>query len=181
MLQVPARDPFNKYGDESQAVVRCQVPASCQEVSHMRGARLIQLTFLLAFALAFPVRFLAQVPTDNVLTNADIVKMTKAGLSESIIQREIQLSRIDFSTSPAALIELKKHGVSESVLGAILDSRLGTSRSAADSQPIPYIPQHTATPGPHHLPSFEADIRLDSKTHEKLSVGPVCVDLATDP
>ena len=57
----------------------------------MRGARLIQLTFLLAFALAFPVRFLAQVPTDNVLTNADIVKMTKAGLSESITARGKQV------------------------------------------------------------------------------------------
>ena len=110
-------------------------------------------------------------PTDHVLTNADIVKMTKAGLSESIILREIQISRTDFSTSPAALIELKKHGVPESVLGAVLDSRLGASRFAADSQPIPYIPAHSATRGPHHLPSFEADMRLDSKTQEKLSVG----------
>jgi len=137
----------------------------------MRVARLVQLTFLLAFSLGFPVRFMAQVPTDNVLTNADIVKMTKAGLSESIILREIQISRTDFSTSPAALIELKKHGVTESVLGAVLDSRLGAGRSAAEPQPMTYLPEHTATPGPHHLPSFEADMRLDSKTHEKLSVG----------
>jgi hypothetical protein len=137
----------------------------------MRGARVVQVTLLLAFSLGFPVRFLAQAPSDNVLTNADIVKMTKAGLSESIILREIQISRTDFSTSPAALIELKKHGVSESVLGAVLDSRLGTGRSGVEPEPIPSIPGHTATPGPHHLPSFEADMRLDSKTHEKLSVG----------
>ena len=59
----------------------------------MRGTRLLQLAFLLAFLLALPL--VAQAPTDNVLTNADIVKMMKAGLPESIILREIQMSRTD--------------------------------------------------------------------------------------
>ena len=124
-----------------------------------------------SFCAAFPVRFLAQVPTDHVLTNADIVKMTNAGISESNIVREIQMSRSDFSTSPAALIELKRHGVSESVLGAVLDSRLGGGMSASGTQQILYIPAHSATPGLHHLPSFEADLKLNSKTTGKLSVG----------
>ncbi len=77
----------------------------------MRGARLLQLTVLLTFLLALPL--LAQAPTDNVLTNADIVKMMKAGLPESIILREIQMSNTDFATSPAALIELKTGRVGE--------------------------------------------------------------------
>ncbi len=83
----------------------------------MRCVRLIQLTVPLALLLALPL--LAQAPTDNVLTNADVVKMVKAGLPERIILREIQLSRTEFSTSPAALMELKKQGVSEGILGAV--------------------------------------------------------------
>ena len=137
----------------------------------MRGARLIQLTFLLALSLSFPARFSAEAPTDSVLTNADIVKMTKAGISESIIVREIQMSRSDFSTSPAALIELKKHGVSEDIIGAVLDSRLGASMSASGAQQTPYIPAHSVATGLHHLPSFEADLKLNAKTTGKLSVG----------
>ena len=137
----------------------------------MRGTRLIRVAILLVFSLGFPARFLAQAPSGSVLTNADIVKMTKAGISESIILREIQISRSDFSTGPAALIELKKHGVSENVLGAVLDRRLGTVSPASESQQMPYTPAHSTTEGLHHLPSFEADMQLDSKTRGKLSVG----------
>jgi hypothetical protein len=137
----------------------------------MRTARLVQIMLLLALSLGVPERFVAQVPTDNALTNADITKMTKAGIPESIILREIQMSRPGFSTSPAALIELKKHGVSDNILGAVLDSRSGSGNSAAESKQLPYVPMHSATPGQHHLPTFEADLQLDSKTHSKLSVG----------
>src|ERR1035441_5603812 len=76
-------------------------PSFLQEASHMRGVRLLKLTVLLALLLGLPL--LAQAPTGNVLTNADIVKMMKAGLPESIILREIQMSRTDFATSPSAL------------------------------------------------------------------------------
>ena len=90
----------------------------------------LRLTFLLAFLLALPVPFLAQVSTDSALTNADIARMVKAGVPESIIVREIQMSRTDLGTSPAALIELRKQGASEAVLGAVLDSRMGTGSAA---------------------------------------------------
>ena len=95
----------------------------------MRGARLLHLTFLLTFLLVLPV--LAQAPTDQALTNADIVRMMKAGMPESIILREIRMSNTDFAISPAALIELKKQGASERILGAVLDSRMGISQVGA--------------------------------------------------
>jgi len=135
----------------------------------MRGARLLQLAFLLVFLLALPL--LAQAPTDTVLTNADIVKMMKAGLPESIILREIQMSRTDFGTSPAALIELKKQGASERILGAVLDSRMGTSRSEPESRATPRIVAQAAAPGLHHMPSFEADMRINPTVNGKLSMG----------
>ena len=131
----------------------------------MRGARLFHFICLLAFSLAIPL--VAQAPTDNVLTNADIAKMMKAGLPESIIVREIQMSRTDFATSPSALIELKKQGASERVLGAVLDSRMGTSRSEPESRATPRVVAQASAPGPHHLPSFEADMKINSKTNGK--------------
>ena len=131
----------------------------------------LQLTFLLAFVLALPVPFLAQVPTDKALTNADIARMVKAGVPESIIVREIQMSRTDLGTSPASLIELRKQGASEAVLGAVLDSRMGARPSGSEPWTAPRIPAQSAASGPHHLPTFEADMRFNSTTSGKLLVG----------
>jgi len=136
----------------------------------MRGARLLELSLLLTFSLALPLPFLAQAPTDNVLKNADIIKMVKSGIPESIILREIQMSRTDLGTSPSALIELKNQGASERVLGAVLDSRMGTDRVKSESQPASHVPGQSAAPGLHHLPSFEADMKFRSATLGKISM-----------
>jgi hypothetical protein len=123
--------------------VACRLSASHQsflaEARPMRGARLLQSIFLLALILALPVPFLAQAPTEHALTNADIGRMMKAGVPESIIVREIQMSRTDFGTSSAALIELKKQGASEGILGAVLDSRSGAGKSPAEPLPSPRL------------------------------------------
>ncbi len=134
----------------------------------MRSARLAQLIFLVIFLLVLPI--FAQAPTDNVLTNADIVKMVKAGLPESIIVREIQMSRTNLGTSPAALIELKKQGASERILGAILDSRMSTSTPEPEARATPRVVAQAATPGLHHMPSFQADMRINPTINGKLSM-----------
>jgi hypothetical protein len=136
---------------------------------------LLQLTFLSALLLALPAGSLAQAEKRDVLTNADIVRMARAGISDSIIQREIQLSETNFTTSPTALIELKKQGVSDEVLGAILDSRAGRG-SFMSASPISASPATPdvfvqSAPRPHHMPNFEADLRLNSTTQGKLSFG----------
>ncbi len=136
----------------------------------MPGARLLQLIVLLALSVTLPAASPAQT-TDAVLTNADIVKMVKAGLPESIIVREIQMSRTDFGTSPAALIELKKQGASEGILGAVLDSRMGPARTESTPLPATHLAAQSGASGPHHLPSFEADLRVNPTKHEKISVG----------
>jgi hypothetical protein len=132
----------------------------------MRSARLLQLGLLVLVSQVFPASLSAQTPADNALTNADIVKMTKAGISENVIVREIQTSTTNLGTSPADLIELKKHGVSEKVLGAVVDSR------GAGMEPA--LPNHvsgrSAPSGPHRLPSFDADLRFNSTARGKLSV-----------
>jgi len=134
----------------------------------MPGARLLLLTFLLAFLLALPLTSLAQAPTDKALTNADVARMVQAGVPESIVVREIQTSKTDLGTSPAALIELKNHGASESVLGAVLDSRTGAGQSRSNAQPTPH--GQSAAPGQFRLPTFEADLRFKSNNLGKIKV-----------
>jgi hypothetical protein len=134
----------------------------------MRGARLLRSIFLMALLLTLPARFLAQAPTDHALTNADIARMIKAGIPESIIVREIQMSRTDFGMSPAALIELKNQGASEGILGAVLDSRSGASKALAEPPPSPRA--QSATQSPHHLPNFQADLKIKSNSLAKVSM-----------
>ena len=135
----------------------------------MRGARLLHLTVLLTSLLVLPV--LAQAPTDQALTNADIVNMMKAGLPESVILREIRMSNSDFATSPAALIQLKKQGASERILHAVLDSQMGASQPEPAPRPTPRVVAQVAAPGLHHLPSVEADMRINSTAIGHVSMG----------
>jgi len=134
----------------------------------MRRARLVQMIFLLALVFALPVPFSAQAVTDNALTNADIVKMVKAGIPESIILREIQTSRTDFNTGPSGLIELRNHGASEGILAAVLDSRGGANRSLAEPAASPRT--QSAAPGAHRLPTFQADLKIKSNSLAKVSM-----------
>ena len=99
------------------------------------------------------------------MTNADIVKMMRAGLPESVIVREIRMSPTPLSATPAAMIQLKKQGATEAILHAVLDSQAGPTG------PEPYA--SAAVYGAHrpHLPSFEADLRVKSNKHERVSVG----------
>lgn len=137
----------------------------------MPGTRLFQLTFLLTLVLLLTASCMAQGPADGPLTNSDIVKMMKAGISENIILREIQISGGNFGTSPTALIDLKKHGASERILGALLDTRSAGGISTSEPQAVPYTSGSAAPSRPIHLPQFEADLQVKSKTHSKLIMG----------
>ena len=136
----------------------------------MRCARRLQLTLLLALSLAVPAATLAQVPMDNTLTNADIVRMVKAGIPENVILREIQMSETNFVTNANALIGLKKQHVPDRILGAILDSRSGLHGLQAEPLAVPMVAAQSAAPHLHHLPTFDAAVRLDSKSTAKVSV-----------
>jgi hypothetical protein len=73
------------------------------------------------------------VPPPAVLRNADIVMMTKQGLADDIIVSRIERSKTDFDPSPDTLIALRKQGVSEKVLAAMLPK--GVPRMSAGSRP----------------------------------------------
>jgi len=54
------------------------------------------------------------------LTNADIVQMQKAGLSEEIIRSKIGTSATNFSTGTQDLIQLKEAGVNDNIINAMV-------------------------------------------------------------
>ena len=132
----------------------------------MRVSRLLQLTLLLALSL---VPCVAQAQTGKPLTNADVSKMLRAGLSENIVIRVIQMSNTHFDTGANALVELKNQGASEGVLDAVLDSRTGASRADRQLPPANYTAR-TSKSGSFRLPSVQADLRLKSKD-EKFAMG----------
>src|ERR1700760_931190 len=86
----------------------------------MSRTRLLLLSLFVLPLLSFSMA--AQEAQQSALNNAGVVKMVKAGLPESVILREIQMSRTNFDTSPNGLVDLRKHGASEAVLNAVLDS-----------------------------------------------------------
>jgi len=131
----------------------------------MRVIALIQLFFIAAL-LSFPASSLAQSPGEHALTNADIARMVKAGVPESIIVREIQTSKTEFNSAPGGLIELKNHGASEAILGAVLDSR----SSSATGQFSPHVRAQSAGSAAHHLPNFQADLKIKSNSLAKVSM-----------
>lgn len=57
----------------------------------------------------------------EVLTNSLVIEMSKAGLSKEIILQKVKSSNADYDASAAALIELKKAGVDDEIIAAILE------------------------------------------------------------
>jgi hypothetical protein len=117
--------------------------------------------------LALPA--LAQDQAAVRLTNSDVVKMVKAGIPESVIVREIQISEPNFNTTPNALVDLKHHHVPDGVLCAIMDSQTG-ARMAQPEPPTVYVEAPAFPAHFHRLPNIDAAFRIDSKTIGKVEV-----------
>lgn len=79
----------------------------------------------------------AAVFAQEVLTNQSVVEMVKAGLSERVIIAKIRTSPTNFDTHTDALIALKKNGVSEKVIEAIMSPSSAPAASAAAPPPPP--------------------------------------------
>ena len=80
------------------------------------------LSFVLVFvAAAPPARAQGQSPAASMtLTNASVVKLVRAGFREKTVVAIINARPVNFDLSPDRLIELKKGGVPERVILAML-------------------------------------------------------------
>lgn len=71
------------------------------------------------------------------LTNQDIVKMVQAGLGEAVLLAAVRSARITlFDLSPDALIALKKEGVSDAVVAAMIDPKATVAPAAVAAAPV---------------------------------------------
>lgn len=84
----------------------------------------------------------AQTPKAEILTNKNIVEITKAGLGNNIILSKINSSTCKFDVSTTALINLKKQGVPEPVIRAMIGK---TNGNATVDQPAPPVQQAKAS------------------------------------
>jgi hypothetical protein len=73
-------------------------------------------------------------PKATPLTNEDVIGMVKAGIAEQTILLDIRKGPTQFDTSPAALIELKKQGVPDSILRGMLRADVTETGGAPQPQ-----------------------------------------------
>jgi hypothetical protein len=104
----------------------------------------------------------------SVITNSDIISMAKAGIGEKTIILTIQRGPTKFDTSPQALILLKKAGLSDRVLDAVL----------ATNQSLPVEPNtrpevQSPAPAPAPMPKRDKPQDADALFQRALdAIGP---------
>ncbi len=115
----------------------------------MKTLRIAAATLFVIQAL--PSTLLGQ--TAKPLTNADVIKMVKGGLPESVVISAIQTSPAKYDISPDALLMLQKDGVTAKEMDAILaESKKAPSSSEAaatetSSSPKGHLPRVTMVKG----------------------------------
>jgi len=92
--------------------------------------------FVIAIALIVAFGSMnSAIAQDEVMTNDEVISLTKAGLAGSVIIGKIRTSKSNFDMSTDALIKLKQSGVPDDVVTAMLEAKsgkgAGTSGAAA--------------------------------------------------
>ncbi|HWX54406.1 MAG TPA: hypothetical protein VN176_07420 [Verrucomicrobiae bacterium] len=87
------------------------------------------IAFLLMVAACWQPAF-AQTMVAMPLNNADIIRLTRSGLSDIEVVQAMESGAVNFDVSPDALIALKKAGVGQRVLLAMLDNKRSNGRAA---------------------------------------------------
>jgi len=84
------------------------------------------LTATLVCLSAFAMSVYAQQPSDAPLTNVAVVKLVKAGFKDKTIIAIINNRQCNFKLDTEELIDLKRNGVSENIILAMLSSQMET-------------------------------------------------------
>jgi hypothetical protein len=95
----------------------------------------------------------------EVLTNDSVISMVKGGLGEAVVLARIRSSPANFDTSTNSLLALKKAGVSDKVIEAMVSAP--RSGAAAAAAPAPAVPAPAPAPssGSAPAPSVSASAR----------------------
>jgi hypothetical protein len=92
----------------------------------------IGLALALTLAGGGPERFAS---AQEVLTNESVINMVKAGLPESVIVQKVQSGSKKFDTSTDGLIKLKRAGVPDKVIEAMMGAPAAAAPAAASAEP----------------------------------------------
>ncbi|SRR5579872_4327222 len=84
-------------------------------------------------------------PDDRPLTNADVLRMSQGHFSDSTLIAVIQTHKVAFDVSSDALVALKKAGVSDTVIHAMVDAVAAQTTTASN-------PNASSTGPPSALP-----------------------------
>lgn len=101
---------------------------------------------LLADGAPLPAPIVADAARAPGIGNEDVLEMVRAELSESTIIAAIHANETRFDVSPRALVELKREGVPESVLEAMLAAAVAQRQAAAPAQTSVAQPSVASTP-----------------------------------
>ncbi|PVD52936.1 hypothetical protein DC498_06085 [Terrimonas sp.] len=99
-------------------------------------------SLLLSFTLSFCL-LLAAAQINEVLNNKSVVDLTTAGMSKKIIISKIESSSCKFTTDTKSLIALKKAGVEEDVINAMVEKM--SAKRAATSTAAQAVPAAAST------------------------------------
>lgn len=89
----------------------------------MTKTRFVSISVLmLAFCFFAVSNAFAQ---EETMTNDEVITLAKAGLNPTIIVNKISTSKTDFDLSTDSLIELKKAGVTDAIINAMLQAKSG--------------------------------------------------------
>jgi hypothetical protein len=127
------------------------MPFPCRPIA----ALLLCLTVVASYAsLPLQSAVASQAPTakqdKKPLTNADIIRMVKSGLAESVVTSAIEANDSQFDVSADALIALKQTGVSQNIITAMLAAE--SRRRTGLIQPQASGPTHPSHTGPPEAP-----------------------------
>src|SRR5688500_18794812 len=61
----------------------------------------------------------------EIMTNEEVITLTKAGLSPSLIVGKIRTSQTNFDVSTDSMIKLKQAGVTDDIIAAMLEAKSG--------------------------------------------------------
>jgi hypothetical protein len=86
---------------------------------------IVSVSLVLILAPAMLAQNNRQSPAQNALNNAAVVKLTKAGFKEKTIISIINSRIPNFDLTPDRMIELKRNGVSEKIIIAMLSRQEG--------------------------------------------------------
>jgi hypothetical protein len=122
--------------------------------------RIFSLISLLTVTVAF-----AQLS----LNNEAVIKMVGAGLSDPIVVSTVQSSPGQYNTSPEGLIGLKKAGVGDSIIAAILSKKAGSAGVTYTAATPPAPPMNSDDPNaPHEAGIYIYDAKAEDRKMTEL-------------